>query len=74
MTLAEVPKETKAKIVAVLDSEVELKLVEFGLLPGSEFEVINRAPLGGPIYIRIGQNAISLRKREAKTITVEYIV
>lgn len=70
MTLADLKNQSTAQIIEILDSEVAIKLLEFGVLPGKQLEVLNKAPFGGPIYIRIENDAISLRKAEAKTIIV----
>jgi len=51
-------------------SELELKLMEMGCLPGEEIVVEQIAPLGDPISVRIAGYSLSLRKNEAKQILV----
>ena len=41
------------------------QLMRLGLIPGTEFAVIRRAPLGDPIEIRVRGFALVLRPSEA---------
>ncbi|PIJ49531.1 ferrous iron transporter A [Erwinia sp. OLTSP20] len=40
------------------------KLLSFGLLPGSVFEIVRIAPLGDPIEIRTCRQSLMLRKKD----------
>ncbi len=71
MKLSELHKNKSGIIKDVLDSEITIKLFEFGLLPGAEIHVINKAPFNGPIYVSVNDSLISLRKAEAETVIVE---
>ena len=44
------------------------RMMQLGLLEGSEVEVIRRAPAGDPIEIRVLGYSLSLRRSEARTI------
>ena len=68
MNLTELKKNQSAIISDVLESDVSLKLFEFGLLPGAKIEIMNKAPFNGPIYISVNGSLISLRKAEAETV------
>jgi len=46
------------------------RLLDMGIIPGSPFEVVKLAPLGDPVDIKIKGYHLSLRKEEAKQITV----
>jgi ferrous iron transport protein A len=50
------------------------RLMEMGLLEGEEIEVLAIAPLGDPVEIRIRDYRLSLRRREAASITVNLLV
>ena len=50
---------------------VNRRLLEMGLVCGSKIKIIRRAPLGDPIEIEIRDYKLTLRKKEADTITVE---
>lgn len=46
------------------------RLMELGVLPGTEVQVIRRAPLGDPLEIALRGVRLSLRKSEARHIDV----
>ena len=70
MKLSELKTGEKAVIVEFQSSELELKLMEMGCLPGEEIVVEQIAPLGDPISVRIAGYSLSLRKNEANQILV----
>ncbi len=49
---------------------VARRLMELGILPGTEVEMVRRAPLGDPLEITVRGIHLSLRKSEAKHIEV----
>jgi ferrous iron transport protein A len=53
------------------DEQMSLKLLEMGVLPGTDVMVYNRAPLGDPISICVCGYNLSLRMTEASTILLE---
>ena len=51
--------------------ELERRLLELGCVEGAEVEVLHEGPLGGdPIAVRVNDNTIALRRREAMAILV----
>lgn len=50
---------------------VRRRLMELGLLPGTEIGVVRRAPLGDPIELRLRGYSLSIRREEASRVTVE---
>lgn len=52
---------------------VRRRLLDMGLIPGSDIEVQRVAPLGDPIEVKIKGYRLSLRKSEAANIYVEPI-
>lgn len=70
LRLSELRSGERATIDSFESSELELKLMEMGCLPGEEVMVEQIAPLGDPISIRIAGYSLSLRKNEAKQIIV----
>jgi len=62
----------KAK-VAGYSSEMQgwERLMEMGLVPGQEFEVMREAPLGGCLEICVLGSSLCLRKCEGKCILIE---
>ena len=49
---------------------VKLRLMEMGMVPGSEVRVVKFAPLGDPIQICVRNYHLALRRNEARAITV----
>ena len=63
---------TKGKILRVDGRDaIHRRLLDMGVVSGTEFEVEKKAPLGDPIEIKIMGYHLSLRKYEAETIMVE---
>ena len=71
MKLSELKSGEKGKIKAFENSDLELKLMEMGCIPGEEVVVEQKAPPGDPISIRIAGYSLSLRLNEADQIIVE---
>jgi ferrous iron transport protein A len=46
------------------------RLMELGIVPGTEIEVVRRAPLGDPIELRLRRVHLALRREEAANIHV----
>jgi DtxR family Mn-dependent transcriptional regulator len=57
----------------VSDSEPEMLryLAERGIAPGAEFEVIDRQPFGGPLFIRIGDTVHAIGGELARAMRIE---
>jgi ferrous iron transport protein A len=70
MRLSELKAGERAVITEFESSELEIKLMEMGCLPGEEVVVEQIAPLGDPISVRISGYSLSLRKNEANQILV----
>ena len=71
MRLSQLKTGQKGKIIGFESSDLELKLMEMGCIPGEMVTVEQVAPLGDPISIRISGYSLSLRKNEANQILLE---
>jgi ferrous iron transport protein A len=72
--LDQLPQGQRASIEAVHgDDGIVQRLLEMGLLPGEEIEVIGFAPLGDPLEIRIRDYRLSLRRSEAARVIVQTV-
>ena len=71
MKLSELRTGEKGRIISFRSSDIELKLMEMGCIPGEEVIVEQKAPLGDPISIRVAGYSLSLRLNEADQIIVE---
>ncbi len=68
MKLSQLKAGEKGIISGFNSSELELKLMEMGCIPGELVVVEQIAPLGDPISIRVAGYSLSLRKNEANQI------
>ena len=50
---------------------VKRRMMDMGLVPGSEVKVLHVAPLGDPVEFQVKGYSLSLRQQEARNITVE---
>jgi DtxR family Mn-dependent transcriptional regulator len=50
---------------------IKRRMMDMGLVPGSEVKVLRMAPLGDPVEFEVKGYSLSLRKKEASDITVE---
>jgi Fe2+ transport system protein FeoA len=71
-TLAQLSVGASGKVVRVnqLD-EVSARLLEMGLTPGVDVEVLGTAPLGDPIELALRGYRLSIRRSEAARVEVE---
>ena len=62
----------KGKVVAVngLHTSLRRRLLDMGLTPDTEVEVLRRAPLGDPIELMVRGYALTMRKEDAKLIEI----
>jgi ferrous iron transport protein A len=52
-------------------AEIERRLLELGFVEGARVEVLHEGPIAGdPIAVRVDNNTIALRRREAMSIFV----
>jgi len=49
------------------------RLLEMGLLPGTEVQITRRAPMGDPIELSLRGYSLSLRKEDARAIGIDPI-
>lgn len=70
--LSDLKPGEKAVIVKVVGTgSVRRRMLDMGLVKGTEIVVIRRAPLGDPIEFRLKGYNLSLRKEEAKNVFVK---
>ena len=53
------------------DLNLQSRLVEMGILPGVEIRLIKKAPLQGPIELKIRGYEVALRYQDAEYVMVE---
>ena len=70
-TLATLPTGATGVVVALSAGNAALtRLREMGLVPGTRFTLVRRAPLGDPIEISLRGSLLSLRRSEAELIEI----
>lgn len=55
------------------DESDRLRLMEMGLLPGTEVRFVRRAPLGDPMEVEVRGFHLSLRSSEAARIGISVV-
>ena len=72
--LAELLIGSKGEMIQISDNSLEQKLLEMGCTPGEKFEVVRKAPFGGPIAILISSYVLSIREEDARSIKVKVLL
>ena len=73
MKLSDLKPGQEAIITEFDSSDILLKLMEMGCVPGERIYLEQVAPLGDPISIKISGYSLSLRLNEAQHINVTVI-
>lgn len=72
--LDEVEIKSKVKVLGMAkESKVRRKIMDMGIVRGTEIYIEGKAPMGDPIALRLRGYSLSLRKSEARDIMVELI-
>lgn len=62
----------RARIVSInAGGEISRRLRDMGLVPGTDLQVVGRAPLKDPVAVRLRNFTLTLRNNEADFIQVE---
>jgi DtxR family Mn-dependent transcriptional regulator len=72
-SLDSLPKGARGTLVRVSDSDPEMLryLADRGIAPGDAFEVLDRQPFGGPLFVRFGSDVHPLGGQLALAMRVE---
>lgn len=72
LTLDKAKTESRVTVVKVNgEKPIKRRLMELGILPGSDIFVDKVAPLGDPIQLTVKNSQITLRKHDAANIIIE---
>lgn len=70
-TLAGLPIGRGARVTAVGGTgRITRRLMEMGVIPGVEIEVVKMAPFGDPMEVRVRGYSLAMRRSEADAIEV----
>ena len=67
-TVADLKRGEKGLIQDFDITKIPQKLIDLGCYAGSEVEVLQKATFGDPIYIRMNEAYLSIRKDMAKAL------
>ena len=71
-TLAQLSVGARGRVVRVSQlDEISARLMEMGLTPGVDVQVLGTAPLGDPIELSLRGYRLSVRRSEAARVEVE---
>jgi len=74
MKLSDLPVGGKGQVVSVgAKDRLRRRIMDMGLVPGVEVEVVGVAPLGDPIELVLRGYNLTLRKDEAEVVLVEVV-
>ncbi|MCS5631611.1 MAG: FeoA domain-containing protein [Pirellulaceae bacterium] len=70
--LSDLRRRTAANVVAVHGADgVSLRLLEMGLVPGTQVTRVGSGPMGDPLEFELLGFSLSLRKAEARRVEVQ---
>jgi Fe2+ transport system protein FeoA len=70
VTLAELRPGQRGTVYGFASANLPVRLLEMGLLPGTEVEVVRLAPLGDPMDLKVRGYHLSIRRAEACLVTI----
>ena len=73
LTLKDTTPGMTVRIDSVGESKLKQQLMTMGLIPGTRVEVLNSAPLGDPIAIRLRSYNLAMRRDDAAQIEVSQV-
>ncbi|MGE5703187.1 MAG: FeoA family protein [Clostridia bacterium] len=74
MQLSECSNGQKARITQMAMADTFRKrMMDLGLMPGTEVQVVRKAPLGDPIIVQVRGYQISFRMSEARCIEIDQL-
>ena len=73
MKLDETKTGMTVRIDSLDESKLKQRLMTMGLIPGTRVEVLNSAPLGDPIAIRLRSYNLAMRRDDAAHIEVSAV-
>jgi ferrous iron transport protein A len=70
MTLDQLSLGEVAEIESIETDKLPLKLIEMGCLPGNSISLIQKAPFDDPLYLKVDDSYVAIRKETAQYIHV----
>ena len=73
LTLKDTQPGMTVRIDSVGESKLKQRLMTMGLIPGTRVEILNSAPFGDPIAIRLRSYNLAMRRDDAAQIEVSAV-
>ena len=73
MTLKDLRPGESGTVIGFANQALPRRLLEMGLLPGTEVTVVRLAPFGDPMDLKVHGYHLSIRKKQASLICVDKI-
>lgn len=73
LTLKDTQPGMTVRIDSVGESTLKQRLMTMGLIPGTRVEILNSAPFGDPIAIRLRSYNLAMRRDDAAQIEVSAV-
>jgi len=71
IALSVLPPNLYALFVSCKSLDLNAKLADIGMIPGSIWKIVNRLPFSGPLVLSNGPIRISVRREDAAQILME---
>jgi len=71
--LDQLTKGVQAEIESIETDQLPLKLIEMGCLPGNTISLIQKAPFNDPLYFKVDESHLAIRRETAKHIFVRLL-
>jgi len=73
ISLDQLTKGAQAEIESIETDKLPLKLIEMGCLPGNTISLIQKAPFNDPLYFKVDESHLAIRRETAKHIFVRLL-
>ena len=71
--LDQLTKGAQAEIESIETDQLPLKLIEMGCLPGNTISLIQKARFNDPLYFKVDESHLAIRRETAKHIFVRLL-
>lgn len=68
--LSDLRQKSRGQVIRFSDNSIGSRLMAMGILPGSQVEVVSKAPWNSGLYLKIDNHRMALRNAEAACVIV----
>ncbi|MFN7118372.1 MAG: ferrous iron transport protein A [Saprospiraceae bacterium] len=66
--LSQMKPGTSGFVAQFTNEQLGCKLLAMGVFPGSQVQIVRKAPFGGSLFLKVDNNYLALRQQEAACI------